>query len=222
LNWKQIIAGIVLGAVFLVSGLFVLTPFSQTSTTSSLASTSTQTVTLDTSPPLRNLSWYGNVTNLSAMLPSTDIANVNSSSLSSLNLTLVQLREQGAIQVYNSTGATSFVPGWVQNFTLLIEAEGNTNYTYPFNETPKSLEQFCNYNSTNGPTGCTILTTITQTKPNIQVTNFTVPDGEGWVIRDYAAVWINGSEYTIISAGFSISQIMQIADSMEPASSITS
>jgi hypothetical protein len=215
---KIIILIIVLlvGAVALISVLFV-----------ALSSASIiyqpSTITTEITPPVRDLSQYGTLTNLSAVPPSIEIINLNSSTLSSFNLSLVQVRENGAFQVYNSTGATSFIPYWTQNFTLLVEAEGRSNYSYPFNRTPETLEQFCNSSTKNGPTGCTMLTTITQSRPNILVTNFTLPDGgKGWAYQDFLTFWVNGTQYSINSAGMTPAQVIQIAETMEPVSVVFS
>ena len=137
---------------------------------------------------------------------------------------LLQLREGGQMLIYNSSNAQVFVGGYNINFTVIVTAyRDGTNYTYPSSHPMIFGSQFCNANSSLGPTGCSMMSSF-QVQPSIpQITNFTLADGaRGYAYQNYVTWWDNGVHYTIISAGFSISSEIQIAQSMEPVSSVVS
>jgi len=209
---QQIIAVLAVGAILGISGLFIALPASPQNSI-----ITTEMFTQD--PLIRNVSMYGNPTSINGLSPGVEIVNLSSPEVAPMDLYLVQIRQNGSFLIYNQTNAMHFVPGWDENFTALVMVESGTNYTYPFNRVHEILGQYCNQNISLGPTGCSIITTISQSQPNIQVTNFTLSNGaKGWAYQDFATWWDNGHQYSINSAGMTVPQVIEIAQSMKPVS----
>lgn len=163
----------------------------------------------------KNISQYGNASSLASLPSNVEVLNMSALAISAptiaASLHLVQYRQSGAFQEYNTTAATKFIPGWSENFTVLIQIAGGTNYTYPFHESPHDVEWMCNWQNVT-TTVCSVLTTVSYAQSSIQVTNFTTENGgKGWAYQDFATWWVNSSQYSIHSAGYTPMQIVQIA-----------
>jgi hypothetical protein len=221
MRMQRITAIIVLAVVVGIAGIIIATSYSKQN---SIAATDiAQSISTWTPEVFEQNVWqFGSPESMNQIPNSTEVVNLNSSNITALNLFLVEITENVAMQIYNTTGATSFVPGWNENFTLLVRWESGTNYTYPFNRQQEVSEQFCNYNGSAGATGCSMITTISESQQRFQVTNFTLPDGaRGFAYQNFATWWDYGKQYSINSAGMSISQVIDVIDSMEPTSAIT-
>jgi hypothetical protein len=209
---QQIIAIFVVGAVIVVSGLFVI-------------HSSITTVTNVGGRTVADLFQYGNVTTLKAISGSREIINLNSSTLSFLNnsLSLYQIRYNGYMLIYNSTNASSFIPYWNVKFTLLIQVAAiYGNLSYPNGKPTLVVGEFCNSNTSLGATECTTTTHGYFQNLRLQYSNFTLPDGSpGFAEQNYTEWHDNGLDYAMNSVGFGISQEIQLAEAMEPISEIT-